>query len=579
MARFSSRSGPSYLIKHRSILYFRIMVPRSLVAILGRSEVRVSLRTAYLSEARPKAARFAILYADLFAWLKGEMQMTRSTDELAAKARQWVKYELEKDEERRILGGPVSRELHNDQLEFNQLERERLREALAHNDYSGVVPFVKHYLSSNGETYDENSPDFKRLCYYLLKARIVKHDALELRDKGDYSNEYHPQLVDIARSVSPIQISSNSQSSSKHPRTNPHLTMRAAFESYKLGKLRNHRWNNSTAESRSPMIKTLIDIVGDRHPGDITRDDIRLYQDALYKLPARRNIRPEYKGKDISNLLNMTIPDADKLSTKTILDNLVAVIDFIKWLSQNYDEVDRGLGDVLSIPSMDKAPKEQREPFSNSDIIKIFHSKDYLNDKHDRPWKHWMPLLALFTGCRIEELAQLHKNDIKAESDIWVLDVNNLDDKSVKTINSNRLVPIHPKLVEIGFLDFINRLKASPRQTRVFPALKQSNKGRYGFSVSRWFNERYLINVGVREAGIKSSKSFHSFRHSFMHQTMLQELDRDKVEVIAGHKIDSGEYERYAKGFYPVKPLYDDVIARLDFNLDLSHCKNSKWSK
>ncbi|NJB66840.1 hypothetical protein GGQ74_000480 [Desulfobaculum xiamenense] len=47
----------SHLVNRRGVYHFRIVVPIDLRPVLGRNEVRRSLRTAFLQEARPRALR------------------------------------------------------------------------------------------------------------------------------------------------------------------------------------------------------------------------------------------------------------------------------------------------------------------------------------------------------------------------------------------------------------------------------------------------------------------------------------------------------------------------------------------
>lgn len=100
-----------------------------------------------------------------------------------------------------------------------------------------------------------------------------------------------------------------------------------------------------------------------------------------------------------------------------------------------------------------------------------------------RPHYYWSPLLELYTDARIEELCQLHLNDIRKVDGIWCFDINdNTPDKKLKSPASKRLVPIHTRLIELGFLDYKKRVKG----TRLFPELKRRRDG-YSQDASKWF--------------------------------------------------------------------------------------------
>ena len=102
--------------------------------------------------------------------------------------------------------------------------------------------------------------------------------------------------------------------------------------------------------------------------------------------------------------------------------------------------------------------------------------------------------MALYTGGRINELCQLYLSDIRvSESGVAYLDFN-LDtpdkvmddetetDKSLKTPNAQRQMPIHPELIKLGFLKYVEALKVDGRE-RLFPELKHHEiKGYRGYA-------------------------------------------------------------------------------------------------
>ena len=85
----------------------------------------------------------------------------------------------------------------------------------------------------------------------------------------------------------------------------------------------------------------------------------------------------------------------------------------------------------------------------------------------------------------------------------------NSNDKKLKNASSERVIPIHPKLIELRFLDFVKEQKKNNSQ-RLFSHLKLGSDG-YIKNVSRFFNVKWLPEIGVKT----SKKSFHSPRHTF----------------------------------------------------------------
>ncbi len=196
-----------------------------------------------------------------------------------------------------------------------------------------------------------------------------------------------------------------------------------------------------------------------------------------------------------------------------------------------------------------QAAREERYAFEQEDLDKLFAPQK----AYQHPYYRWLPLMALHTGARIEELCSLYIEDIYQKEGIWVIDINDNHDKKVKTLSSRRVVPVHSKLLELGFINFINSIN----HERVFPELKKSRDG-YSQAASKWFG-RYRKRVGV--TGKK--KVFHSFRHTVATHLQNKSVDRNLRDAILGHSDDSMS-ERYSK---PGVKILKDVIEKLDFSL------------
>src|SRR5207249_331618 len=99
--------------------------------------------------------------------------------------------------------------------------------------------------------------------------------------------------------------------------------------------------------------------------------------------------------------------------------------------------------------------REVRLPYSPADLERIFavERKGAAN--------YWLPYLALYTGARLEELAQLRVVDVKIEDGIAYLDIHGLDGRRVKTRSPERKVPLHPELLRIGLLRYVEEQRAA----------------------------------------------------------------------------------------------------------------------
>ncbi len=296
-------------------------------------------------------------------------------------------------------------------------------------------------------------------------------------------------------------------------------------------------------------IETFIQIVGDKDCAILNTPHVLDYKGKLLQLPANRTKRKEYRSLTLDEVLVMDIPESHLLSAETLSGHLNKVSAFLDWGYRN------GLmkADLkLPLQRVIKKPKHaisQRDAFSPNDLKKLFNSDQYLNGTHKQPSHFYVPLLALFSGARQNELCQLYKADVyqERETGIWVLDINeDGEEKHLKKPSHARLVPIHPKLIELGFIEFVKRVTTQ----RLFTDLKFKRDG-YGQSFSRWFNETYRnsnnCNVG-QKAG--EHKNFHSFRHTFITcLTNKHNTPQHKLAHIVGHRPGDGSetIQRYTK--------------------------------
>ena len=152
--------------------------------------------------------------------------------------------------------------------------------------------------------------------------------------------------------------------------------------------------------------------------------------------------------------------------------------------------------------------------------------------------------------------------------------IKQINEKKLKNKASNRVVPLHPALVDdLNFPGFVKNLRKRG-ENRIFPELKRINN-KYSHYASRWFNEKYKKQIGlVTTDGQK--KTYHSFRHlvqDWLKQKLLPEM---LVAELVGHIVKGETFGRYGKHLR-VPVLYEKAIIELDYGIDLSHLKKSKF--
>jgi integrase len=105
-----------------------------------------------------------------------------------------------------------------------------------------------------------------------------------------------------------------------------------------------------------------------------------------------------------------------------------------------------------------KPRKLRSKGFSEPEAQSILQAAlNYLPGTQEQPRtsaaKRWVPWLCAYTGARVGEMAQLHKQDLRREGELWVITITP-EAGTVKT-NEARDVVLHPQLIELGFPAFV----------------------------------------------------------------------------------------------------------------------------
>ena len=310
-------------------------------------------------------------------------------------------------------------------------------------------------------------------------------------------------------------------------------------------------WGEKTAESNCMIFSELVEILGDKHIESIDKQTARSYKEVLLQLPPNYKKKAEYHGLDIGDIVAKK--PSETLSTKSINIRIQGVSALFKWATSNgYCSSNPFEG--LSIKSKTRAA-DRRDPFTDNELTQIFGTGGFVKPNPKRPNRYWIPLIALYTGARLEEIAQLYIEDIRKIEGTWCLDINEEVDKKVKSDASKRVIPLHIELLSLGLIEFIEAQVLNGFD-RIFPELTKGRDG-YGHSFQKWFG-REKTKAGFP----KLTKSFHSLRHTFIDRLRNLGVDEAKLAALAGHTNQSIT-SIYGKG-YDVSQLSREV-ARLSF--------------
>lgn len=167
------------------------------------------------------------------------------------------------------------------------------------------------------------------------------------------------------------------------------------------------------------------------------------------------------------------------------------------------------------------------------------------------PFKRWIPWLAATTGSRVGAVAQLWRSRVTMVNGQHVIEIQPAPDAgTIKTEESERTLPLHPALINEGFLDFVRQRGDGP----LFYGRSSGNREKKHASKS--VSDR--LAKWIRENGFTDKRKApnHAFRHWFKSTLINSGEDSRVVDKLQGHADKSDAATYYAAN-------YDRMLAAL----------------
>lgn len=311
-------------------------------------------------------------------------------------------------------------------------------------------------------------------------------------------------------------------------------------------------WREKTEEDHRAVFGLFQETIGDLPVSTIDKATMRQFKSTIIQLPPNMRKVARYAKKSIPEIVAMK--PGKTLSAHTVNKYLSRLGNLFSYaVTHGLMAVNPAGGFKVKLKSR---PDEEREAYSADDLRKLFTPPDT-----NQPSRYWVPLIALFAGCRLEEICQLHLEDIRQEGETWIFDINARGEKVLKNLSSVRLIPIHSQLIALGLLEYAEQLRTKG-ESRLFPELHRRRDG-YGQVISKWF--QYFKKL----RGIGPGKTFHSFRHTFITHLKHKQVDPFMIHELDGHAIGSETMGRYGKRYTP-EILLKEAIKRIDYGLELT---------
>lgn len=536
-------------------IWFRMAVPKEYQELAGTKKVQHSLHTTDKSTARIKALKRR---ADLLEkWAAASPQRScdsgapsehsvvpRSAPTLAEleEAAVAIAYDIPLEgftNRRKSLPalGDAGWEIHVDMIRSMVARQIRLTATSDHHD---VRAFADEAIDVLGFDLPRDSVGYLKFCEILNKVHLAALRSELSKVEGAVVQEVEEPVVNRVRDRDAKAALAGQ-------------TLVELFEKWAAECLAKKEKRLDTVNSDRKIIEQFSDFIGHKRAVDtVTPLEVAEYRDALRMLP------PKWKShkalKDLSMRDAATQARALKLpqtAFTTVNKHLSTISPLYKWLKRQpaWANIQNP---CVGLNHHRVKGKNPRPPFSTSQLNAILQSPLFTGFKADGQehlpgtqiaddWRKWIPLLCMFTGARIGEVAQLRVGDVRQEHGGWFLRIREDEALGLATKNrKDRPAALHSLLERMGFLTFharqVERCSGNFDEA-LFPGIEPNARGQISASPSRWWRG-YLLRIGLKENA--DGFGAHSFRHTFTDRLRSEsELTNEEIGICLGHSQPS----------------------------------------
>lgn len=454
------RQAP-YLHRRGDILYFRIAVPADLRPHVGWREITKTLRTAERARAIPMALECAARAKRVFWELRSCMNEGDSEKLMALVRQKSLSLQLD-----------AMTDQHKDEL-------------------------------------------IDQRAQHLRELKLVKVQAENEALRGVLARFPAPPVG--TRSPTPA-------SALAAPVCAPVPTLKVVVDGF-LGKYQQDK-KPAMFRKHKPVLSMFLGVVGDKPINELRQADINDFFELVGRLPPQWAAECRRRKLTVQELAEL---DFDvTLGPKSFEDTYIASVrPFLTAAKKDWQDQGFPLGlttDGIEYIGDREEDENKQRSFTREELGRLFEGEElhqFLADKNNQH-QYWLPTIGLFTGARVNEICQLNpQTDIvqEKESGIWYFWITKETEadprirKSVKTSEA-RTVPIHHKLIEFGFLEYVERVKAGGHKL-LFPEWLPINRRASG-NAEKWFRQ-FLRDTNLRDETPKAKiLGMHAFRHTLL---------------------------------------------------------------
>jgi len=450
-----------------------------------------------------------------------------------------------------------------------------LKEQISSKNYSdNIIEEANSVLEVVDRVNDIEIEEFNAICKKLAEGHI--NNLLTIIDKIDkdiYTTTLSPYSTDFITTTLNSHHSATIQTAATPtpaPQTTKKtITLKEIIEKYLIHTSDENTWTkDNLRDNQNSMNLLLLHYGNNTNIRSIDRNSLLDFRSLLLKLPIKYTEKTAYR--ELTTLTEI-IDKSNQINDKAISKNMVG--KHLGRLSSFFIEclVNKNISEnpfiKLSVSGDDN--KNSRRGYNDTELELLFKTPLYTQDiakiLKSNPQQVFIPLIAMFTGLRMNEICQLYKSDIQVVDGVWSIDINRNLDKSVKNDDSIRTIPIHTKLIEAGFLRYVDSVETPRLWNNLKKYTKYENdddgEGLYSKDFSKW----YRTQINRKHITQDKQVVFHSYRHNTAIKLIKSKVQGEHIAGILGHTQDLGmTYSRYGEKMSP--ELLEEEIEKISYS-------------
>lgn len=582
---------PLNMVKTSSGYAYRKLIPADVRHIINKSEFKKSLGKDYLL-AKSKCAK---LEAQVTKMIDDARQMMAGQNSIDSYLKRSPGTRLntikantaglsEQVSSLYLAGLDVDLELRRtrarDSDEFDQLSDNikdmlpRLNRAIATGDVDAFFPVVSQLLLGRGYMLDGTQEEMQTLTYDVLVSIQAGYRALAERQEGNLVKPTVPPTVEVLPAAWEPIADAKRKTLKQAPKLSDVIPL-----------LSNH-FSTTVTKNKNAKVsfwQRFIAFCGDKPLANVSVGEVFNFLESRLK------------------------DDVDPWASSTMLKAKSLIRDGFS-LAQTKGLCDKNpVLELIINPKISKKEeskrKKKRVPFESVHLNQLFSSDWYnpgSNNWHgkmrgDLAARYWVPLICLYHGLRITEALQLFKSDIVLGEPAMLriaVDENEEEQsgdlkRTLKNEATQRVVPIHPKLIELGLLDYVKHCSAWKETNVLFPSSIPDDESKSPV-LGRSYSQAFLRFL-KQELNFPSGYCNHSFRHSLedclRDIQLVQQWPAGLGQLYSGRRMprdadraffrEQGSEVHYGRGYDPSKMV--DYVSRIDYENVVLPPKFKEW--